>query len=57
METRVLARGGGGSESSDEEYKAEAAFALLFLINDRSDRALVFFFCFFWCVFPAFLKI
>jgi hypothetical protein len=53
LETRVLAQVGGGSESSessDEEY----AFAPLFLINNRSDRALVL-----WCLgafFPHFLR-
>ena len=56
LETRVLARGGGGSESSessDEEYicREESAFAPLFLINNRYDRALVL-----RCVFPAFLE-
>jgi len=56
LETRFLARGGRGSESSestDEEYTCteESAVAPLFLINNGYDRALVL-----WCVFPAFLK-
>ena len=48
LETRVLVRGGRGSESSessDDEYDtAESAFALLFSMNNRSDRALAL-----WC--------
>ena len=57
LETRVLARGGVGSESSessDEEYtcKEESAVAPLFLINSRYDRALVL-----WCVSLRFLNL
>ena len=56
FETRGLARGGGGSESSessDEEYicKDESAFAPLFLIHNRSDRALLL-----WCFGAFFLR-
>jgi hypothetical protein len=56
LETRVRARGGGGSESSessDEEYKCKegSAFAPLFLIHNRSDRALVL-----WCFGAFFLR-
>ena len=54
LETRVLARGRGGSESSarsDQKYKAGSAFDLLFLVNNRFDRALVlwYFGAFFLC--------
>ena len=52
---RDLARGGGGSESSDssdEEYdKAGSAFALRFLINIRSDQVLAL-----WCFGAFFLR-